>query len=92
MISDYVGKAVYGGDPRAEAGSNQLHSYMAGNSEGDGARVGLAMSVVGAMIPLSITTLFPWVGPLTEWTGVVSTPLWVGAVFCCLAAAGFLFV
>ncbi|KAK7446248.1 hypothetical protein BaRGS_00040277, partial [Batillaria attramentaria] len=30
MISDYVGKAVYGGDPRAEAGSNQLHSYMAG--------------------------------------------------------------
>ncbi|KAK7497295.1 hypothetical protein BaRGS_00011589 [Batillaria attramentaria] len=181
FISDYVGKAVYGGDPRADVDSDDLANYLTGvrtvawgilvfmvtyllislvhtrilaaigykvefvvvqlvtggcmvllavtarielffllcvvagmhrtclygvpyaatndiiqneadDEKGGSGRVGMAMSVVTAMIPLAYCILYPWTGLLMEWTGVVSTPLWMGATFCCLAVFSFLFV
>nr|KAG5701795.1 hypothetical protein BaRGS_000785 [Batillaria attramentaria] len=181
FISDYVGKAVYGGDPEADVDSDELANYLTGvrtaawgvlvymatyllinlvhsrildvighkvefvlvqlvtggsmvllavtarlelffllcvvasmhraclysvpyaatndvlhnettDEEGSKRRVGMAMSIVTAMVPLAYCILYPWTGVLTEWTGAVSTPLWVGATFSCLAAGCFLFV
>nr|KAG5707161.1 hypothetical protein BaRGS_017845 [Batillaria attramentaria]KAG5707162.1 hypothetical protein BaRGS_017846 [Batillaria attramentaria] len=180
-ISDYVGKAVYGGNPRADADSDDLENYLTGvrtaawgilvymvtyllinfvhtrilavighkvefvlvqlvtggcmvllavtarlelffllcvvaglhraclyvvpyaatneiiheeaeDKKSGRQRVGTAISIVTAMIPLAFCVLYPWTGALTEWTGVVSTPLWVAATFSSLAAVSFLFV
>lgn len=53
-------------------------------------KLGLAMAVLTATIPLAYTTLFPWVGPLEAVTGVVAVPLWLGAGFAFISAALFL--
>ena len=49
------------------------------------------MSLLTCMIPLSLTTIYPLTGPLVTLTGLQTTPLYMGAAACFLAALVFLF-
>nr|KAG5707802.1 hypothetical protein BaRGS_015962 [Batillaria attramentaria] len=59
---------------------------------GSSQRLGLAMSVVTATMPLGYCTLYPWVGPVEEATGLVSVPLFLCATCACLSAFTFVFI
>nr|KAG5696578.1 hypothetical protein BaRGS_030446 [Batillaria attramentaria] len=58
-------------------------------AQGGSPRVGLTMSLVTGMVPLAYMTLFPWVGRLEELSGVVATPLWLGAAYTTMSACLF---
>ncbi|KAL8611000.1 hypothetical protein ACOMHN_042616 [Nucella lapillus] len=55
-------------------------------------QVGFVISLIAAAIPLGDCILVAWLGPVEQLTGVVSSPLWMGATCGCLSALAFFFV
>ncbi|XP_070196825.1 uncharacterized protein [Littorina saxatilis] len=71
---------------------NDVVQSMEANSGSGKEKVGLAMSLVSACIPLVYCTIYSLVGPLEDLTGMVTIPLWLGTGLGCLSSAVFLFL
>ncbi|KAK7506865.1 hypothetical protein BaRGS_00001716 [Batillaria attramentaria] len=73
--------------------TNDIIQSQTWRSGQDGSkRLGTIMSVVCSMGSLSYCTIFASAAPLEHVTGVVSTPLWIGAASGCLSTISFLLV
>ncbi|KAK7507004.1 hypothetical protein BaRGS_00001855 [Batillaria attramentaria] len=73
--------------------TNDIIQSQTWRSGQDGSkRLGTILSVVCSMVSLSYSTIFASTPPLEHVTGVVSTPLWIGAALGCLSTISFLLV
>ncbi|KAK7506864.1 hypothetical protein BaRGS_00001715 [Batillaria attramentaria] len=75
------------------AATNDIVQAQAIRSGQDGAaQLGLFMSLVSGMDPLSFATIYPSILALEQSTGLVSFPLWTAAVSGCVSIVCFLLV
>nr|KAG5714521.1 hypothetical protein BaRGS_006967 [Batillaria attramentaria] len=104
LSTDYVGKAIYGGNPEAEPGSDSLRNYQTGVKFASVGFIVYYSSYLLASVcqkrvhqllgmdPLSFATIYPSILALEQSTGLVSFPLWTAAVSGCVSIVCFLLV
>ncbi|XP_076464697.1 uncharacterized protein LOC143296560 [Babylonia areolata] len=66
------------------AANDVLRTMDSGNE-----RVGFVMALITIAIPAGDCFFFAWMGLLEHLTGVVSVPMWLGALYGCMSALVF---